>query len=63
MKTFLIISFVCLLFSCQNTSKEIIENSKTETEAEAVAVGQIPENIITKKSQTPMRLLIFGYDD
>lgn len=45
MKKFLIISFVCLLFSCQNTCKEIIENSKTETEA----VGQIPENIITKK--------------
>lgn len=45
MKKFLIISFVCLLFSCQNTSKEIIENSETE----AVAVGQIPENIITKK--------------
>lgn len=61
MKKFLIIFFVCLLFSCQNISKEIIENSKTETEA--VAVGQIPENIITKKSQTPMRLLIFGYDD
>jgi lipoprotein len=61
MKKFLIISFVCSLFSCQNTCKEIIENSKTETEA--VAVGQIPENIITKKSQTPMRLLIFGYDD
>lgn len=59
MKKFLIISFVCLLFSCQNTSKEIIENSETE----AVAVGQIPENIITKKSQTPMRLLIFRYDD
>ncbi|MGP1583300.1 MAG: hypothetical protein ACTTH6_03705 [Candidatus Altimarinota bacterium] len=50
MKKFLIISFVCLLFSCQNTSKEIIENSKTETEA--VAVGQIPENIITKKPNT-----------
>lgn len=47
MKKFLIISFVCLLFSCQNTSKEIIENSKTETEV--VTVGQIPENIITKK--------------
>ena len=47
---------MCLLFSCQNTSKEIIENSKTETEA--VTVGQIPE-----KSQTPMRLLIFRYDD
>lgn len=52
---------MCLLFSCQNTSKEIIENSKTETEV--VTVGQIPENIITKKSQTPMRLLIFRYDD
>ncbi len=38
---------MCLLFSCQNTSKEIIENSKTETEV--VTVGQIPENIITKK--------------
>jgi len=37
MKKFLIISFVCLLFSCQNTSKEIIENSKIETEA--VTVG------------------------
>ena len=51
MKKFLIISFVCSLFSCQNTCKEIIENSKTETEAVAVAVavGQIPENIITKK--------------
>lgn len=47
MKKFVIIFFVCLLFSCQNTSKEVIENSKTETEA--VAVGQIPENIITKK--------------